>query len=331
MAGMRTVVVVAFDGVQLLDVTGPVEALTTTGFYDVRVVSPTGADVRTSAGVRVGVDHSVGSLPGRFDTVLVPGRSDWRNAVSDSALVSLVQDLAGRARRVASVCAGAFLLAEAGLLNGRRATTHWQLARELARSYPEVTVEPDPLFVRSGPVVTSAGITAGIDLALSLIEEDHGPDVARAAAQYLVVFMARPGGQSQFSARMGAAHSSHSTVRKAMDHVTADPAANHSLDALADVAGVSPRHLTRLFRSELDITPAQFVETIRFEAARVLLQDSGSPIEAVAGQAGFGSSESMRRAFQDTLGISPSTYRARFRSTSSAALSSSAPASRTSG
>ncbi|MEV4314245.1 GlxA family transcriptional regulator [Actinocrispum sp. NPDC049592] len=313
---MRIVVVVAFDGVQLLDVTGPVEALTTTGCYDVRVVSPTGADVRTSSGVRIGVDHSVGSLPGRFDTLLVPGRPEWRTAVSDTGLVSLVSSLAERARRVASVCAGAFLLAEAGLLDGRRATTHWQLARDLARTYPRVLVEPDPLFVRSGPVVTSAGITAGIDLALSLIEEDHGPDVARSAARYLVVFMARPGGQSQFSARMGPAYSSHSTVRKAMDHVTADPAGDHSLDVLADVAGVSPRHLTRLFRAELDITPAQFVETIRFEAARVLLQNGTSPIEAVAGQAGFGSSESMRRAFQDTLGISPSTYRARFRSTS---------------
>jgi transcriptional regulator GlxA family with amidase domain len=316
----RTLVaVLAFGGVQLLDLTGPVEVLTTANNhgarYDLRIVSASGEDVHTSSGVRVGVDGSVAELPRRLGTLIVPGSPDWRGAVGDPALISLVADLAGRARRTASVCAGAFLLAEAGLLRGRRAATHWQLADDLAHRYPDIQVEPDPLFVRDGTVITSAGITAGIDLTLALIEEDHGPELARAVAQFLVVFMARPGGQSQFSTRTGAPYPERGTVRAAMDAVSADPAGDHSLHTMARRAGVSSRHLGRLFRGELGTTPAQFVESVRLEAARALLESGDRSIDLIAERAGFGSAETMRRAFQYALGVSPSTYRARFRTT----------------
>jgi transcriptional regulator GlxA family with amidase domain len=314
------VAVLAFDGVQLLDVTGPTEVLTTANAYgaryEVSLVSGTGADVRTSSGVRLGVDARADDLTGRLGTLLVPGRPDWRRAVADHPLVDRVAALAGRSARTASVCAGAFLLAEAGLLDGRRAATHWQLAADLATAYPKVSVQPDPVFVRDGTVVTSAGVTAGIDLALALVEEDHGADVARAVARELVVFMARPAGQSQFSARLTPREARHPALRRVMDAIGTDPAAAHRMDALAREAGVSPRHLSRLFRAETGMTPGQYVESVRMESAQALLEAGNDAVDTVAEQAGFGSAESMRRTFQQVLGVPPTVYRARFRSTS---------------
>lgn len=315
----HAVAVVAFDGVQLLDVTGPVEVFTTANRYgadyDVRVVSASGAGVATSSGLPIGVHAGPSGLPRRLGTLLVPGRTDWRSAVADTALVELVAGLSGRAGRVASVCAGAFLLAAAGLLDGRRAATHWELAPELATAYPAVRVEADPLFVRDGEVVTSAGVSAGIDLALSLVEEDWGADVARRTARHLVVFMARPGGQAQFGAGLTPGRPRHPSVRRVMDHVAGDPAGCHTLGSLAAVGGVSARHLGRLFRDELGLTPGQYVESVRLEAARRLLDDGTGTVDEVARRAGFGSSESLRRVFQHTLGVSPTAYRTRFRTT----------------
>ncbi|MEV5685021.1 GlxA family transcriptional regulator [Streptomyces sp. NPDC052164] len=324
----HVVAVVAFDGVQLLDVTGPAEVFTTArafgAGYEVRIVSVTGADAVTSAGVRIGVDGTVDELPGRPGTLLVPGRREWRRAVADRELVGRVRELAGRSGRVASVCAGAFLLAEAGVLDGRRAATHWRLAGELAGAYPGVTVETDPLFVRDGNVITSAGVTAGMDLALALVEEDHGAALAREVARELVVFMARPGGQSQFSARLRPREARHPVVRWAMDAIGADPGAPHSMSVLARRAGVSARHLSRLFRTDTGMTPGQYVESVRLEAARNLLAAGTDPVEAVAEQAGFGSAETMRRTFQHTLGVSPTAYRARFRTTTTATATATA-------
>ncbi|MEU1294138.1 MULTISPECIES: GlxA family transcriptional regulator [unclassified Streptomyces] len=315
----HVVAVVAFDDVQLLDVTGPVEVFTTANAYgaayDVRLVSLTGRDVRTSAGVRIGVDGTPADLPGRIGTLVVPGRETTAFGPADDALIGAVTELSGRADRVASVCAGAFVLAEAGLLEGRRAATHWQLAAELAARFPRVTVETDPLFVRDGRIITSAGVTAGIDLALALIEEDHGAGPARDVARKLVVFMARPGGQSQFSVRLAPERHLDPALRRVLDAVTADPAADHPLASLAAEAGLSTRHLRRLFREKVGTTPGRFVESVRVEAARALLEAGDDTVEQVARQAGFGSSESLRRAFQNTLGVPPTTYRARFRTT----------------
>ncbi|MFF9623657.1 GlxA family transcriptional regulator [Streptomyces griseosporeus] len=317
----RAVVIVAFDQVQLLDVAGPLEVLTTANRYgaryDVCVVSPDGNDVITSSGLRTGVDTTADRLPRAPHTLLVPGRSDWRRATADAGLIGLVSDLAGRARRVASVCAGAFVLAHAGLLDGRRATTHWELAPQLAAAYPRVHVELDRLFVRDGHLVTSAGVTAGIDLALALVEEDHGADVAREVARQLVVFMARPGGQSQFSMRM-TPQTRHPVVGRVMDAITADPSLPQGLDALAAAVGVSTRHLSRLFRQETGMTPSQYTDAVRLEAAKALLSGGTAQVEDIARQAGFGSSETMRRVFQQTLGVSPTVYRARFRTTAAA-------------
>lgn len=324
MARMTHVVaILAFDGVQLLDVAGPAEVFTTAnafgGNYDVRVISGTGTDVTTSSGVRLGATP-VPSASLRLGTLVVPGRPDWRNAVRDDVTMTAVTSLAPRARRLASVCAGAFLLAEAGLLDDRRATTHWQLAAELAQAYPAVKVDSDPVFARDGRVFTSAGVTAGIDLALALVEADHGPAVAREVARQLVVFMARPAGQSQFSARLSIRESDHPVLRAAMDAVTGDPAADHATDRLASRAGVSPRHLTRLFRTHTGMTPTQYVESIRVEEAQALLESTPDSMETVAAASGFGSSETMRRVFHQHLGVSPTTYRARFRTTDAAAV-----------
>ncbi|MFB7506941.1 GlxA family transcriptional regulator [Streptomyces broussonetiae] len=211
--------------------------------------------------------------------------------------------------------AGAFVLAAAGLLDGRSAATHWELAADLASAFPSVDVRADPLFVRDGPLVTSAGVTAGIDLALSLVEEDHGPGTARAVARQLVVFMARPGGQSQFSARLVTQHADDPVVRRVMDAVTSDPAADHGLDSLAQHAGLGARHLGRLFRGQTGMTPGQYVEAVRTEAAQALLEGDAHSVEEVARLAGFGSSETLRRVFQHRLGVAPTTYRARFRTT----------------
>ncbi|MER6437024.1 GlxA family transcriptional regulator [Streptomyces sp. NPDC001185] len=319
-AGTRhTVAVLAFDGVQLLDVAGPAEVFTTANEdgadYDVRIVSETGGDIRTSSGVRLSADTAAAELPGRLGTLVVPGRPDWRRAVGDRPLMDLVTTLSARASRTASVCAGAFLLAEAGILDGRRAATHWRLAAELAARYPRVRVETDPVFVQDGAVLTSAGVTTGIDLALALVEADHGADLARAVAQQLVVFMARPAGQSQFSARMTPRRSGHPTLRGVMDAIAADPAEAHHMDALALQAGVSTRHLSRLFRTEVGMTPGRYVELVRVEAAQALLTSGDDSVDAVAERSGFGSAESMRRSFQHLLGVAPTVYRARFRST----------------
>lgn len=218
---------------------------------------------------------------------------------------------AARARRVASICTGAFILAAAGLLDGKRATTHWKVAHELASRCPTCAVEPDAIYVRDGDTYTSAGVTAGIDLALALVEEDHGPDLTRDVARALVVYMQRSGGQSQFSAPLQGRPPRSSALRKVTDLVTADPHGNHSLSELAKHLNVSTRHLTRLFGEELSTTPARYVENIRFDMARALL-DQGHNATQAADLAGFPSYESMRRVFARKLSISPAAYQRRF-------------------
>ncbi|MFC5827321.1 GlxA family transcriptional regulator [Nonomuraea insulae] len=310
---MKDLVVAVYDGVVLLDVAGPVQILHGSQGYRIRHASVDGRPVRTDVGVALGVDLALGQIEGQIDTLLVPGYAPPDGDRPGEAFLDLLRGLGARARRVASVCTGALLLAEAGLLDGRRATTHWAACADLASQFPEVTVESDAIFVRDGPVVTAAGVTAGIDLALALVEEDHGPDLARAVAKYMVVFLQRPGGQSQFSVRGAVPSTRHAALRGLLDAVAAEPAGEHTLAAMAAQAAVSERHLTRLFRREVGCTPGQYVERIRVEAAQALLETSADSVATIARRCGLGSDETMRRTFLKVVGTTPTTYRRRFR------------------
>ncbi|CAN5674032.1 GlxA family transcriptional regulator [soil metagenome] len=313
------VVVLAFAGVQILDVTGPVDAFasanTVGARYRITNASIDGADVVTSSGTRLGMDTAAVAVEEPIDTLLVPGAPDWQAAISDTALIETVRALSQRSARTVSICAGAFPLAATGLLDGRRVATHWKLVKHLAARFPAVRVDAGALFVSDGPYVTSAGVTAGIDLTLYLIEQDYGAAIAREVARDLVVFMARPGDQSQFSVRLDALPTSNSVVRTVMDLVTADPQDNHSLAALATHAGVSTRHLSRLFQAETGHSPAYFVDRTRLEAASAMLVAGNDPMDLVAARTGVGSAETLRRLFLRELGVTPATYRKRFRST----------------
>lgn len=339
----RQVIVFAFDGVRLMDVAAPLEVFATaargTGAYAVRVCTPGGRDVITSTGLRIVADVSAEQAEreqrpdggagaaarttaaggpagaGRSEvTLVVPGPADLDTFRKDPALVDQVARLAAGAHRVAAVCTGAFALAAAGLLRGRRATTHWEHAAELAQRHPDVRVTPDAIYVQDGRILTSAGVTAGIDVCLAMVEQDHGPEAARRVARDLVVFLQRPGGQSQFSAASRTTATLHPVVRPLLDAIAADPASDHSPQALAGQAGVSARHLSRLFREETGSTPAAYVETMRLEAARMLLE-RGESVTSAARRSGLGSDETLRRTFARHLGTTPSAYAARFRST----------------
>ncbi|MGD9987873.1 GlxA family transcriptional regulator [Pseudonocardia sp.] len=317
----RDVVFVVFDGVKMLDVTGPAEVFADAhrfgARYRLRYVSPSGRPVRTSIGLELPVDGCPGSAPDP-DTVIVAGGDVLAEEPVAPELVGAVRELAPRSRRVVSICTGSFALAAAGLLDGRRATTHWQHAALLARTHPLVRMEPDALFVEDDGVFTSAGVSAGIDLALALVEQDHGPELARTVARDLVMFMQRPGGQSQFSAPLQRHPPRTAGLRTVVDLVAARPDLDHSAHALAARVGVSPRQLARMFATELQSTPARFVEQVRLEHAQALLAD-GHGVAQVARRSGFGSAETMRRTFVSRLGLSPSQYRARFGTTRRAA------------
>ena len=313
------VVVMVYDGIQMLDVTGPVDAFTSANAlgadYRVRHASISGSDVVASSGARLGVDTAACQVPDKIGTLLVPGAPDWQAGITNTELVDALRALARRSQRTVSICAGAFPLAATGLLDGRRAATHWKLARQLAARFPDIDVDAAAIFVTDGAYTTSAGVTAGIDLTLSLIERDHGPALARDVARDLVVFMARPGDQSQFSVRLEALPSDNSVVRTVMNAITADPRRNHTLSSLAAAAAVSPRHLARLFLAETGHTPQHFVDRTRLEAACAILTSGHDSLEDVADRTGVGSSESLRRLFQRELGVTPGAYRKRFKTT----------------
>ncbi|MEE3851665.1 GlxA family transcriptional regulator [Gordonia sp. LSe1-13] len=316
----RRIGIVVFDGVKMLDFTGPaevfVEANQFGGDYEVVVMSPSGGDVATSVGVRVSTDPVSGS--GRFDTVMIAGSEIAPPLFVTPELIAAVSDLAGRTRRLASVCTGSFVLAQAGLLDGRSATTHWKFTADLAHRFPAVRVDSDAIYVRDGDVYSSAGVVAGIDLSLSLVEEDHGAEVARRTAQGLLVYMQRGGGQSQFSSSLSGPPPRTSLVRRATDHVHANLHLPHTVASIAEHVNVSARQLTRLFRDELGTTPAGFVAEARFAMARDKLH-AGFTVTAAAHAAGYGSAEVMRRAFVTRIGISPRKYQRRFSSTRAAA------------
>lgn len=310
-----------YPDVRILDVTGPLEVFAVANEYGARyrtiTASVDGDDVVATGPLTMRATHVLSDVTRSFDTLMVPGSPDWKASTTNEGLLSEVRRMSELARRTAGVCAGAFPLAAAGLLNGRRAATHWTLTKTLATLYPHVSVDEDSIFVRDGHIVTSAGITAGIDMTLSLVEEDCGAALARQVAKHLVVFMARPGGQSQFSVRAQARQPHRSVLNDLLNAVTADPAGDHSLPALAARAAVSERHLARMFKRDFGESPSAMVESLRLEAAKVLLESSDDPLAIVARQSGLGSPETMRRVFVRRMNVTPGAYRARFRSTTS--------------
>lgn len=312
---MRNVLVVLFDGVQSLDVTGPVEVINGAetgrpGTYRIRTATLDGAPVHTSSGLILAPDHSLADTPAPH-TLLVPGGTGTRN--SDPRLVDWLRVHGPRADRLVSICTGAILLAEAGLLEGRRATTHWAYCEKLARDHPEIEVDPEPIYIRDGQVSTSAGVTSGIDLALAIVEEDLGREVALAVARHLVVFLRRPGNQAQFSAQLAAQTAQREPLREVQQWISEHPDGDLSVESLATRARLSPRHFARAFRAETGTTPGRYVDRVRLEHARRLLEDTADGVEEISRASGYGTPEAMRRAFVKALGAAPAEYRRRFR------------------
>jgi transcriptional regulator GlxA family with amidase domain len=311
-ADRRTVVFVAYPGITALDLVGPHEVLAATGCYDVTIAAPVAGPVITGRGPAILAERSLRALRGPVGTLIVTGGNSAFDAAGDASFVRAIGRVAARSRRIASVCTGAFLLAAAGLLEGRRATTHWQACDVLARRYPDVAVEKDPIFVRDGNVWTSAGVTAGMDLALALVAEDLGRDVALATARQLVMFVQRPGGQAQFSAQLAAQSADHDSIRTLQAWIAEHPDEDLGVERLAARVGMSPRHFARVFRDATGLTPAVYVETARIEVAQRLLETTSLSVDGVARGAGFGTVETLRRAFARRVGASPRAYRERF-------------------
>ncbi|WP_198165569.1 GlxA family transcriptional regulator [Nocardia fusca] len=321
----RLIVVALFDGVDLLDVTGPPEVFSLlqremgepTG-YRVVLAAETPEPVTTSAGVRVLPDMTFADISGRgIDTLIVPGAVDVDarrqvRAVTDPAVVDWVRRSAGRARRVASVCVGAHILAHAGLLDGKRATTHWSTAGQLAAEHPAVTVDADPIFIRDGDVWTGAGLTACLDLTLALVAEDFGQEPAMRVARQLVMYLRRPSGQSQFSVSLDPVSSTR-RIDDLRHHIAQHISEPLTVADLAAHARIGDRQLTRIFKNELGTTPAAYVEAARVEVARNRLETTDDTLDRVAGECGFGTTDTLTRAFRRTLGITPAAYRDRFR------------------
>lgn len=312
----RRIVVLAPDQVQPLDAIGPIEVFHTASLvnerdaYATEIVAPGGGVITTRSGVRLLADP----LPDPqvpADTLLIAGGEGTRAAAGDADLLAWVAAQSARTRRTTSVCTGAFVLAAAGLLDGRRATTHWMWCDLLDRAFPQVTVDPDPIFVRDGDVWTSAGVTAGMDLALALVEDDLGPEVALEVARRLVVFVKRPGGQAQFSAGLAAQTARRDPLRELQAWMVDHLADDLSVPALARRAHLSERQFARAFKAETDMTPAAYVEALRVERARLLLHD-GATVDEAARATGFRSAEVLRRAFHRRIGVAPSAYRERF-------------------
>jgi len=313
----RKVVIVGFPGVEALDVVGPHDvfagaSLMTDGGYDVVVASVDGQAVTTATGLA----FAATPLPDpgdAIDTLVLPGGGGVDSARSDGELLGWVKAVAGNVRRLVTVCTGAFLAAEAGLLDGCRVTTHWAFAGRLAREFPAIDVDADPIFVRSSDTIwTAAGVTAGIDLALSLVEDDHGTEIAQTVARWLVLYLRRPGGQTQFAAPVWMPRAKRSAIRAVQETIEAEPGGVHSIEDLARRAAMSPRHFTRVFTAEVGEAPGHYVERVRTEAARRQLEETGDTVVAIASRCGFGTAETMRRNFLRRVGISPDQYRKAF-------------------
>ncbi|MGH1359318.1 MAG: GlxA family transcriptional regulator [Burkholderiaceae bacterium] len=319
-----SIVMVGFPDAHVLDIVGPLEIFSGAKLfsadglspYDLRIVAHKEGPLRTSSGLTVQADQSFAMARRSkrpIDTLIIGGGHGVLKARDDTTLLDFVRWAAARARRVVSICTGAMILGELGLLNGKRATTHWWWCPILAREYPQVTVDPDAIYVRDGRVWTSAGVTTGMDMALALVEEDLGHDVALQIAQYNVMYMMRPGGQAQFSTQLIAQKADNPAIGAALTHILEHLTDDLTVTQLAASACMSERSFARKFKDETGMTPAQYVEAARIQAARVALEQSDVAIEQIAIRSGFDQAERMRRAFQRHLGISASEYRERFR------------------
>ena len=313
--------IVGFPGVQGLDLVGPFEVFTSASLavsgqgkegYQPVVASVDGRPVTTETGLT----FAAVELPDPcepVDTLILPGGRGVHAARQDPRVIDWVVAAAPQARRVVTVCTGAFLAAQAGLLDGCRATTHWAYTDQLAREFPEIDVDPDPIFVRSSATVwTAAGVSAGIDLALALVEDDHGTEVAQTVARWLVLYLRRPGGQTQFAAPVWVARAKREPIRAVQDAVESEPGGAHSIDELARRAAMSPRHFTRVFTDEVGEAPGAYVERVRTEAAHRQLEQTDDTVVAIAARCGFGTAETMRRNFIRRIGVSPDQYRKTF-------------------
>lgn len=319
----RKVLMLAFERAQILDITGPLELFGSANDlgraarpYAIELIAERPGPFLTTSGLALVASRGFGDVPPdeleQIDTFLVSGGHGVVEALENNALVDFIAGAATRARRVASVCSGSLLLARAGLLNGKRATTHWNATAPLRRISPDTIVEDDAIYVRDGNIWTSAGVTAGLDLTLALIESDLGHEAAMQIAQRHVIFMVRPGGQSQFSVALAAQASETGRLGKLIAWVSEHPCADLSVSNLAAYANMSERTLARVFLEETGEPPARFVECVRVDRARAMLSGTREAIDKIAVRAGFGSAERMRRAFQRHLGVNPSDFRERF-------------------
>ena len=323
----RTIAVLAYPGVQVLDVTGPLEVFARASHvavargheptppYRIEVLAPDAGMLRSASGIGLVADRAIARIAGGVDTLLVAGGAGGtERMMRDATVLAWLRRMAPRVRRLGSVCTGTFILAAAGLLDGRRVTTHWAACDIFRRMFPNVDLDPDPIFIRDGDVYSSAGVTAGMDLALALVEDDLGREVALETARGLVLFLRRPGGQSQFSAQLAVQAADREPIRELLAWIVEHPNDELSVEALAHRVAMSPRHFARVFTREVGTTPARYVETVRVEAARRRLEESSHGVDAIADTCGFGTAETMRRAFIRTLRVPPSAYRGRFRS-----------------
>lgn len=318
----RRIVFVIFEGFESLDLAGPYEVFQNasglTDGYRCEIVAPVAGRVTAGSGLPVLAGGGVADVDvAGIDTLVVAGGGGVDAACREPELTGWITAAGGAARRVTSVCSGVFLLAAAGLITGRRVTTHWARAEQLRREHPDLQVDCDPIFIRDGRIWTSAGVTAGMDLALALVEDDLGRAVAHAVAQELVMFLRRPGSQSQFSVSLWSGQPRTDPIRTVVAAIHADPGSDHGIDSLASRAGLSQRHLQRRFMAEIGAPPAAYVERVRIEAAQRALTESDDPVETIARRCGFGTAETLRRAFHRHAHVAPSEYRDRFRSTRS--------------
>jgi len=333
---IHRVVIFTYPDAQTLDVVGPLEVfarsarwLKDNGYckkdaYQIELVAPVAGPVVMSSGLQLISECRYQDVDST-DTLIVSGGLGYAAIAQDSDVIAWLKGMEANSKRIVSICTGALILARAGLLDGCAATTHWNYCNELSKKHPTVKVRSDEIFVRQGKIYTSAGVTAGMDLALALVEEDWGRAVALAVAQELVMFMKRPGGQSQFSNILAAQHSSSERFKELMVWIQTHPGASLDVERLADKIGMSPRNFARMFNQEIGETPGRYVQRVRVDAARRDLEDSRYDMERIASRCGFGSAEVMRRSFIKLLNVSPSDYRRRFQSTVDNQIKASAP------